>query len=76
MVIPEATLEIADADELVLMAAIQGFARLELTGKDWLVPGIPEAGGDDEAAFDALRAFTTGIRLRIQRRQEELQNAA
>jgi hypothetical protein len=62
---PKGALRLAcGAPSGVIMAAVQGCARLSYDGKNWLVPGIPEAAdGDDavKAASDFARRLQSSV---------------
>lgn len=59
--IPEGALPIAKGPRKALVDWMQGVARHAYDGETLLVPGIPEAQLDQDAALDALKRFTLWI---------------
>ncbi len=62
---PEGALLLRQGESVaVLQEAIQRIGRLASDNTTWLVPGIPEAGDDDDAALEAAIDFVFALRLR------------
>lgn len=55
--VPAGMLPIIEAPWLRLKIAAEGLALRAPDGRAWIVPGVPEAGGDSTAALDAVWAF-------------------
>lgn len=62
---PEGSLKLATAPDTVMTDAISGTARLAHDGQTWLVPGVPEAGDDSDAALDAVLDFQKQLNKRL-----------
>jgi len=56
--VPPEALPLAEGPKKPLMDFISGVARHSRTNDDLFVPGLPECQGDQDAALDALLAFT------------------
>jgi hypothetical protein len=61
---PDGMMPIARGKLSDLRDAVEGSARLAYDGYTWLVPGVPEAGADDEMAMDAVLVFAADLALR------------
>lgn len=55
--VPDGMLPIIRAPWLRLSLAATGLALQSSDGAKWIVPGVPEAGEDADAAMDAIWAF-------------------
>lgn len=58
--VPEGAIEIARGADAAVRKLITGTARLAYDNKTWLVPGVPEASGQQEAG-DALGRYLEWI---------------
>jgi hypothetical protein len=62
---PEGALVLATAPDKVMTDAISKTARLAYDGESWLVPGVPEAGEDSDAAVDAVIDYQRHLNKRL-----------
>jgi hypothetical protein len=67
--IPDGALKIAEGPSKKLRELIGVVSRHAYNGKDLLVPGIPEADSEEQAA-DALEAFIEWIKPSVEKIQE------
>lgn len=65
--VPEGMLPIARAPWLRLHLAATGLALRSDDGSAWVVPGLPEAGEDSDAALDAVMAFKARLDAALDR---------
>jgi hypothetical protein len=63
--LPEGTLEIARGRRCDVERLIWATARLAYDNKTWFVPGVPEAGDNDDAALEAVVSYVRQIRARV-----------
>jgi hypothetical protein len=68
-------LTLAFGPRRILEEAISGCARKARDGSGWVVPGVPEAE-TDEAAFEAVQAFTPRLQRAVDRCAAEAVRAA
>ena len=61
---PEGMLPLGKGSEADLKTAVSAIGRLAHDGKTWLVPGVPEAGSEEEAATMAQH-FWMRLRARL-----------
>ena len=65
--VPPDMLPVVKASWLRLKVATEGLALRSTDGSAWIVPGVPEAGEDSDAALDAVWAFRERLIAALQR---------